>query len=94
LRSKFADLKEWLRHNLPQPIDEVWKTLNSKLRGHYQYYGINDNWPSLIKYQETAKRFAYRWICRRSQEGCISLRKYGEYLKRNPLAGPIRIPYA
>ena len=91
LRNKFADLKEWLRHNLTQPIDEVWKTLNSKLRGHYQYYGINDNWPSLIKYQETAKRFAYRWICRRSQKGRISLREYGEYLKRNPLAGPIRL---
>ena len=91
LRNKFADLKEWLRHNLTQPIDEVWKTLNSKLRGHYQYYGINDNWPSLIKYQETAKRFAYRWICRRSQKGRISHREYGEYLKRNPLAGPIRL---
>ncbi len=91
LRSKFTDLKEWLRHNLTQPIDEVWKTLNSKLRGHYQYYGINDNWPSLIKYQETAKRFAYRWICRRSQKGRISLRDYSEYLQRNPLVGPSRL---
>jgi group II intron reverse transcriptase/maturase len=91
LRSKFSDLKEWLRHNLTQPIGEVWQTLNSKLRGHYQYYGINDNWPSLIKYQQAAKRFAYRWICRRSQKGRISLRAYGAYLKRNPLADPIRL---
>jgi len=91
LRSKFSDLKEWLRHNLTQPIGEVWTTLNSKLRGHYQYYGINDNWPSLIKYQEAAKRFAYRWICRRSQKGRISLRAYYAYLKRNPLAEPIRL---
>ena len=91
LRSKFTDLKEWLRHNLTQPIGEVWKTLNSKLRGHYQYYGINDNWPSLIKYQEAAKRFAYRWICRRSQKGRISLVAFSAYLKRNPLAGPKRL---
>jgi len=91
LRTKFSDLKEWLRHNLTQPIGEVWKTLNSKLRGHYQYYGINDNWPSLIKYQQAAKRFAYRWICRRSQKGRISLRAYHAYLKRNPLADPIRL---
>lgn len=91
LRSKFSDLKEWLRHNLTQPIGEVWPTLNSKLRGHYQYYGINDNWPSLIKYQQAAKRFAYRWICRRSQKGRIRLRAYGAYLKRNPLADPIRL---
>ena len=91
LRSKFSDLKEWLRHNLTQPIGEVWQTLNSKLRGHYQYYGINDNWPSLIKFQEAAKRFAYRWICRRSQKGRISLRAYYAYLTRNPLAGPTRL---
>ena len=91
LRSKFSDLKDWLRHNLTQPIEEVWQTLNSKLRGHYQYYGINDNWPSLIKYQEAAKRMAYRWICRRSQTGRINLRDYGRYLERNPLAGPRRL---
>jgi group II intron reverse transcriptase/maturase len=91
LRSKFSDLKDWLRHNLTQPIEEVWKTLNSKLQGHYQYYGINDNWPSLIKYQEAAKRMAYRWICRRSQTGRISLPEYGRYLERNPLAGPRRL---
>lgn len=88
LRSKFTDLKEWLRHNLTQPIGEVWQTLNRKLRGHYQYYGINDNWPSLIKYREAAKRFAYRWICRRSQKGRISLVDFSSYLKRNPLAEP------
>ena len=91
LRTKFTEIKQWLRHNLTQPIGEVWKTLGSKLRGHYQYYGINDNWPSLIKYQEAVKRFAHRWICRRSQKGRISLRDYGEYLKRNPLPGPVRL---
>ncbi len=91
LRSKFSDLKDWLRHNLTQPIAEVWQTLNRKLRGHYQYYGINDNWPSLIKYHEAAKRMAHRWICRRSQTGRINLRDYGRYLERNPLIGPLRL---
>ena len=91
LRTKFTELKLWLRHNLTQPIAEVWKTLGSKLRGHYQYYGINDNWPSLIKYQEAVKRLAYRWICRRSQKGRISKKSFSEYLQRNPLPGPIRL---
>ncbi len=89
LRSKFSELKDWLRHNLTQPIAEVWQTLNSKLRGHYQYYGINDNWPSLMAYHKAARRFAYRWICRCSQNGRISLREYYEYLTRNPLAVPL-----
>ena len=91
LRVKYLALKDWLRHNLTQPITEVWRTLNRKLCGHYRYYGINDNWSYLVKYREAAKRFVYRWICRRSQKGRISRKKFGEYLTRNPLAEPWRL---
>jgi group II intron reverse transcriptase/maturase len=91
LRSKFQDLKDWLRHNLTQPLAEVWATLNKKLQGHYQYYGINDNWRWLMKYREAARRFAYRWICRRSQKGRISLRDYARLLEHHPLLVPTRL---
>ena len=91
LRSKYADLKDWLRHNLTQPITDVWATLNSKLQGHSQYYAIHDNWLWLLKYREGVQRFAYRWICRRSQKGRISLRDYHRYLERNPLVSPTRL---
>jgi RNA-directed DNA polymerase len=91
LRAKFRTLKEWFRQNLTTPIDEVWGQLNSKLRGHYQYYGVNDNWPWLVKFREAARRFAYRWICRRSQKGRLSHRAYQQYLVHNPLAAPQRL---
>lgn len=91
LRSKFQDLKDWLRHNLTQPLAEVWATLNKKLQGHYQYYGINDNWRWLMKYREAARRYAYRWICRRSQKGRISLRDYARLLEHHPLLVPTRL---
>lgn len=91
LRAKFRDLKDWFRHNLTTPIDEVWGQLNSKLRGHYQYYGVNDNWPWLVKFREAAKRFAYRWIGRRSQKGRLSHRAYQQYLVHHPLAEPRRL---
>ncbi len=41
-RQKVAGLKEWFRENLTTPIGEVWPTLNAKLKGHYQYYNVND----------------------------------------------------
>ncbi len=41
--------------------------------------------------ERDTKRFAYRWICRRSQKGRISLHAYYAYLQRNPLAGPTRL---
>ena len=44
-------LKRWFWQQLETPIAEMWRTLNAKLRGHYQYYGINDNWPLLMAYR-------------------------------------------
>ncbi|MDA1054929.1 MAG: reverse transcriptase domain-containing protein [Planctomycetota bacterium] len=44
LRAKLLDLKTWFHSMLTTPIEEVWSTLNAKLCGHYQYYGINDSW--------------------------------------------------
>jgi RNA-directed DNA polymerase len=44
LRQKLEAMKDWLRSNLATPTDQVWQTLNRKLAGHYQYYGVSDNW--------------------------------------------------
>ncbi len=68
-RAKIADIKSWFRSKLTTPIIEVWATLRSKLQGHYQYYGINDNWPWLLKYFRTLRRLSFRWMRRRSQTG-------------------------
>ncbi len=46
--------------------------LNAKLQGHYQYYGINDNWPSLMRFREAAIRMTKRWLRRRSQKTFVS----------------------
>jgi RNA-directed DNA polymerase len=91
LRAKFRGLKTWFREHLTTPIGEVWATLNAKLRGHYQYYGVNDNWPHLVKYREAARRMALRWIRRRSQTAWMSWAAYAEYLQHHPLAEPGRI---
>jgi group II intron reverse transcriptase/maturase len=91
LRAKFQALKEWLRTNLTAPTLEVWATLNRKLQGHYQYYGINDNWPRLITYRQAAVRMAYRWLRRRSQNVKLSHHDYSQYLARHPLADPKRL---
>ena len=92
LRQKIAFLKEWFRKNLTTPIAEVWATLNAKLSGHYQYYNVNDNWRSLLKYREVARRLGLRWMRRRSQSGSVlSWAQYNLHLQRNPLALPGRI---
>ncbi len=91
-RQKVAGLKEWFRENLTTPIGEVWPTLNAKLKGHYQYYNVNDNWKWLVKYQQAARRLGFRWMRRRSHKGAtLNWSDYFKYMERHPLAVPGKI---
>jgi group II intron reverse transcriptase/maturase len=91
LRIKLVDLKRWFWKQLETPIDAMWRTLNAKLRGHYQYYGINDNWPMLMVYREHARRMAKRHLSRRGQHSYLSWPKFNAFLEQNPLASPKRL---
>lgn len=91
LRSKLQDLKAWFHSMLSTPIEEVWATLNAKLRGHYQYYGINDNWPGLMVYRERTRRLARRHLSRRSQKTRVTWAEFSQYVARHGLANPKRL---
>ena len=90
-RQKLHGMKDWLRANLTTPITEVWKTLNRKLRGHYQYYGVSDNWKYLMSYREAVIALVSRWMGRRSQRSMNRTTFYCKYLRRHPLASPRRL---
>jgi group II intron reverse transcriptase/maturase len=91
LRVKYRELKGWFRTNLTTPAKEVWATLNNKLRGHYQYYGVNDNWPWLVRFRYAAVRLALRWLRRRSQTATMSHTDFRLYLTRHPIVDPQRL---
>lgn len=91
MRVKLRELKAWFRANLITPTKDVWKTLNAKLQGHYQYYGINDNWPSLMKYREAAIRMTMRWLRRRSQKTFVSWDEFHVMLTHHPIASPRKL---
>jgi len=91
-RAKIADMKSWFRSQLTTPIIEVWGKLRSKLQGHYQYYGINDNWPNLMKYFGAVRRLGFRWMRRRSQTGAnLSWTDFYAYEVRHSLPMPRKI---
>lgn len=90
-KAKLRELKNWFQTHLTTPLSEVWATLNAKLRGHYQYYGVNDNWPWLMKYRGAAKKLAYRWLNRRSQSKSKTWRQFYAYMDRFPLASPRKL---
>ena len=90
-RAKVRAIKDWLRANLTTPVAEVWADLNQKLRGHYQYYGVSDNWPWLTRFRTAVLILAYRWLNRRSNRRSVSWKRFYAYVGRYPLAGPKRL---
>lgn len=76
LKVKRQNLKEWARKNMHNPIESIMTTLNRKLEGHYNYYGINGNYRSIKKFFTYAKHTMFRVFNRRSQKRHM---KYGDF---------------
>lgn len=88
-RKKCQELNQWLksiRNRLP--VTEWWPILAAKLRGHYQYYGVSGNMPSLQRYYRLALRLALKWLNRRSQRRSYNGKGFSAYLEHYPLPTP------
>lgn len=42
LRSKIKAMKEWIKNHRGIWMKLIFKTINAKLRGDYQYYSVTD----------------------------------------------------
>ena len=50
LKAKRRAVREGLWKRLTMPIGQTLATLNRKLIGHYDYYGVNRNYRALMKF--------------------------------------------
>ena len=66
-RASLKRFSEWCRVHRHQRLKLLFATLNQKLRGYYNYYGVHGNYPSLKQFYEAVMRLLYRWLNRRSQ---------------------------
>lgn len=66
-RSSVKRAAEWCKKNRHLRMKEQFKQLNAKLRGYYNYYGVNGNYASLNEFYHQLKRLHLKWLNRRSQ---------------------------
>ena len=81
-------LWRWCRQNRHEPIKEQYRTLCTKLRGYYQYFGVRCNYKPLevvFEHVEKAWRF---WLSRRSHKGGIGWEKFEKIRASFPLPVP------
>jgi hypothetical protein len=88
LKLKITAIWDWCKHNRHISVREQQQMLNSKLIGHYLYYGIRGNYKFLEVYYEAVEKAWKRWLGRRSQTGFINYEDFRKFLKRYPLAKP------
>jgi RNA-directed DNA polymerase len=88
LRRSIQNAKVWLRENMHRSMPDLMRILNAKLRGHYEYYGITDNSPSINLFYDRVKRMLKWTLGRRSQRGYLTETHFAMLLQRFPLVLP------
>lgn len=78
-------LAHWCRTHRHLPIPEQWESLNSKLRGHFAYYGITGNARCLAGFRNQAERVWQKWLSRRSDRAHIPWDRFALIKERYPL---------
>ena len=95
LRRGLTAIGRWCQEHRHEPVEEQQKTLNAKLRGHYQYYGRRTNYQCLWKFYRGTCRLWHQWLNRRTRGRRLTWEKYNALLSRYPLLQPrIRTPGA
>lgn len=81
-------IHDWCKTNRHMKFREQHKKLTSKLRGHYNYYGISGNILCLKLFFLHAKRAWYKWLKRRSNRRDLSWDKFQRTLNWYKLPTP------
>jgi RNA-directed DNA polymerase len=87
-RRTIKALERWCRDNRHRPFLEQYRVLCSKLRGHYQYYGIRGNYRTLQHVRRKARDAWRRWLSRRSHKGRITWERFEQLSEQFPLPLP------
>ena len=79
---------EWIKKSRNKRITWIFKRLNMKLRGHYNYYGVIGNIKRLLDYFNGVMRLLFKWLNRRSQRKSFNFKGFGEVYKHFKVLRP------
>ena len=87
--AKCRAMNAWLKAVRNQvKTKEWWKILIAKLRGHFQYYGVSENYKGIARFYKVTIRMVRKWMNRRSQKRKMSWDRFTRYLEHYPLPKP------
>jgi group II intron reverse transcriptase/maturase len=89
MRRNLKNMNSWIKsvRNLMK-IKDIWELLKVKLQGHYNYYGISGNFPSVNYFYYKTILLVYKWLNRRSWKRSFNWESFNQYLNTYPLPKP------
>lgn len=88
LRRAIQAVDEYCRRHRHIPVKDQHAALTRRLRGHYNYFGVNGNGASLKNLVLATGRIWGLWLRRRSQKHRLTWERYKALLRRLPLPEP------
>jgi hypothetical protein len=88
LRRAQTSIDDGCRRYRHLSIEDQHAALNRRVRGHFNYFGVSGNYPSLMRLVEATKRAWYKWLRRRSQRTRLHWERCTEMLRWWPLPCP------
>lgn len=88
LKKALRNFAAWIKQARNQRLPELMNELNSKLRGYYNYYGVQGNSSSLAAFYDHVERLLYKWLNRRSQKASYTWQGFKDLLKQFAIARP------
>jgi hypothetical protein len=81
-------IAEYCRSHRHDSVEMQHAALTRRLRGHFNYFGVNGNVRSLEHLVRFTRRTWLKWLRRRSQRSRLSWERYALMLERFPLPVP------
>jgi len=88
LRKAIVNFTIWCQENSHKRASILFKQINSKLRGYYNYYGLAGNSKALGSFFYWAKVNLLKWLNRRSQRKSYTWQAFNDLIKHFNLLRP------
>jgi group II intron reverse transcriptase/maturase len=88
LRAGIQRMTEWIKKRRHQKLNHTMKTLNAKLKGTWNYYGIIGNSRRMQMFYNATCRTLHKWLNRRSQRKSMTWSAFQRMLKRFQVPQP------
>lgn len=84
---------EWCRTNRHQKVEWQARYINAVLRGHYNYYGVTGNYPSVSAFYRHVQKVWHKYLSRRSQRSYIPWEEFWKLLEKYNVPKP-KLPHS